>query len=391
MKGHIRQRGAESWELKFDLGRDPTTGTRRTEYRSFRGTKREAQRELSRLLSQADAGEIVRTGKLTLGALLDKWLGEWAVDTLGAKTRERHSELIEKHIRPHLGSVEVAKLTPADLRTLYGRLVRRDDNPTGLAPRTVLHVHRLIHRALKLGGKFGIVAKNPAASLDRSDRPKLDQREIEILSPAERKIVLEGLHGAALFLPVLVAMSTGARRGEILALRWSDIDFDAGTLRIARAVEATKGRLALKDTKTRHGRRIIRLPTVALAALRAAHAEHLETRLALGLGGRGDDAFVFPGPGEPIGYVLRSPGGLTKDWSRKLATLPVRKVTFHALRHSHASELIAGGVDIVAVSRRLGHSSPTVTLGVYAHLFGDADERAVAVVDRALNAALGGS
>ena len=391
MKGHMRQRGAESWELKFDLGRDPATGKRRTEYRSFRGTKREAQRELSRLLSQADAGEIVKTGKLTVGALLDKWLNEWAVDTLAAKTRERHSELVEKHIRPHLGSVEVAKLTPAELKTLYGRLVRRDDTPGGRAPRTVLHVHRLIHRGLKLGAKFGLVAKNPAASLDRSDRPKLDQREIEILSPEDRRTVLEGLRESALFLAVLVAISTGARRGEILALRWADIDFDAGTLRIARAVEATKGRLALKDTKTRHGRRVIRLPGVTIAALRAAHAEHLERRLALGLGGRGDDAFVFPGPGEPIGYALRSPGGLTKDWSRRLASLPVPKVTFHALRHTHASELIAGGVDIVAVSRRLGHSSPTVTLSIYAHLFGDADERAVAVVDRALNAALGGT
>jgi integrase len=392
MKGHIRRRGVDSWEIKFDLGRDPLTKKRRVKYVSFRGKKREAENEKTRLLAEASQGLIAPSGKITVGGLLDRWLNEWAVDSLGAKTRERHAELIEKHIRPHIGAHNAAKLLPADLKALYSRLVRRDDNAAGvLSPRTVLHVHRILHRAFKLGCKYGVVARNPAGVMDKTDRPAIKHDEVQILPPENRKPLLDGLKGSALYLPVLVALTTGARRGEILALTWEDVDFAKGTLRIVKAIEATKRRRTVKSTKTKYGRRTIKLPAVTLEALRAERARHNEQRLALGLG-KAETALIFPNweaevtPEAPFGFTLRSPAGLTKEWGRKVAGLGLPKLTFHALRHTHASELIAGGVDIVAISRRLGHSNPSVTLSIYAHLYGDGDDKAARVVDRGFEA-----
>jgi integrase len=182
---------------------------------------------------------------------------------------------------------------------------------------------------------------------------------------------------------VLVDLGTGLRRGELLALRWGDLDIDSNRqakLRVEQSLEQTKGQgLRFKPPKTKHGRRTITLPEAVRAELRAHRVEWNEHRLSLGLGRVPDDALVFANwDGEP-----RSPNGLTKEWKRTVKALKLPKVTFHALRHTHASQLIASGMDVLTISRRLGHASPTITLKVYGHLFSNTDDRAAAVMDAA--------
>ena len=161
-----------------------------------------------------------------------------------------------------------------------------------------------------------------------------------------------------------------------LGLRWQDVDFNAGTLRIAQSLEQTKAGLRLKSPKTKHGRRTITIPPAIVAELRAHWKAQQEQRLALGLGKASEDTLVFPTwDGTP-----RSPAALTKEWTRAMQKAGL-KVTLHGLRHTHASSLIAAGIDVLTISRRLGHASPTITLGVYGHLYSNTDDKAALIME----------
>jgi integrase len=380
MSGHIRRRGARSWECKFDLGVNPATGRRQTRYVSFKGTKRQAEAELVRLQAVADRGEYVDPSKETFNAFLDRW-EPWAKTQVSAKSFERYCELAAHHIRPHLGAVRVQKLRTVHFAELYGRLQAAKPEGAGLAPRTVGHVHRLLHRILSCAVKWGVIATNPVAV---AEPPRVERREIEILPPEQIKALLSTLRGNALYPVAVTGIATGLRRGEMAALRWSDVDVDSGKIRVERSLEQTNAGLAFKAPKTKAGRRSVSIPPSVVAELRDHWRQQQEQRLALGMGRAGPDDLVFARvDGSPW-----PPDSLTTAWQKTIARLQLPKVTLHALRHTHVSQLIAAGLDVVTVSRRIGHSNPTVTLGVYAHLFGNTDEKAAAAVEMALSGAL---
>jgi integrase len=235
-----------------------------------------------------------------------------------------------------------------------------------------------------------MVASNPVAS---AEPPAVERTEIDILGLDQIKVVLQGLKGRPLYPVAVLGLATGMRRGELVALRWKDVDLDGGKVRIERSVEQTRGDLSaegpksrrpvvlrFKSPKTKAGRRSVTIPPSVVSELRAQWRQQQEQRLALGLGGASGDDLVFARyDGSPY-----PPDALTWDWARTVRLLKLPPVTFHALRHTHASQLIASGLDVVSVSRRLGHSNPTVTLGVYAHLFGATDERAANVIEAAM-------
>jgi integrase len=381
MTGHVRRRGERSWELKFDIGTDPLTGKRATRYHSFKGTKREADAELIRLIAAADRGDYVDPSKTTVAEFLDRW-ETWAATQVSGKTLERYRDLAAHHIRPHLGARRMQKLKSVDFAELYGRLLRPKPGGAGLAPRTVGHVHRLLHRVFGHAVKWSVIASNPVTA----EPPRVPRTEIEILGPKQVTVLLTALRGQRLYPVALIGLATGMRRGEIVALRWSDIDLDGGKVRVERSLEETQAGLAFKEPKTKAGHRTIGIPTSVVAELRAHWRQQQEERLALGLGKGGAEDLAFP---RPDGTTW-PPDRLSSTWAKTVQTKGLPKVTFHALRHTHVSQLIAAGLDIVSVSRRIGHSNPTVTLGVYAHLFGNTDEKAVAAVEAALAAALAG-
>jgi integrase len=381
MTGHVRRRGERSWELKFDIGTDPATGKRQTRYHSFKGTKREAEAELIRVKEAANRGDYVDPAKTTLAEFLDRW-ESWAATQVSAKTLERYKELLAHHVRPHLGPARVQRLQTVNFAELYGKLQRpKPEGGAGLAPRTVGHVHRLLHRIFGHAVKWGVITANPIAA---AEPPRVPPTEIEILEPGEIKTVLKALRGRPLYPVAVIGLATGLRRGEIAALRWGDVDFDGGKIRVGRSLEQTNAGLTFKAPKTKAGRRAISIPPSILIELRDHWRGQQEQRLALGLGKAGHDDLVFAradGSAWP-------PDSLTTAWQKTVAALKLPKVTLHALRHTHVSQLIASGLDVVTVSRRIGHSNPTVTLGVYSHLFGNTDERAAAVVETALAGAL---
>jgi integrase len=378
MTGHVRRRGKNSWRLKFDIGTDPLTGARRIRYHTFRGTKREAEIKLATLVAENSKGEYVDTSRVTVAEFIDRWQRDWAVSHVSPKTLERYCELLRNHVVPELGKIALQKLRAIDVNAIYGKLLRGDGRRKPLAARTIKHVHRVLHRALGHAESWGLVQRNVAA---RAEPPRVAATEVAILAPDQVRAVLEKLRCRSIFPILTLALATGMRRGELLALRWRDVDLDGAALQVEQSLEQTKAGLRFKSPKTKHGRRRITLPPSAVAVLRDLWKEQQEQRLRLGLGKAPVDALVFATwEGKP-----RSPNAFTKEWSVAVKAAKMPKVTLHSIRHTHASYLIAQGLDPLAISRRLGHASPTITLGVYGHLFPNADDRAAVAIEAAFN------
>jgi integrase len=369
-RGHLQRRGERSWRLKYDVDADGR-GNRQTRYVTLKGTRAEAQRQAAKILASVAAGAHVDPSSETVAGFVERWLRDWADDNVSNKTWTRYAQLLRKHLCGRLGAVPLQKLRPSDLQALYAAMAR-----AGLADRTRLHMHRVVHTMLKHAMQWGVVARNVATMVDA---PRARGQEIEILSSAQVQTLLEALRGKSFYPIVAVALGTGLRRSELLALRWRDIDLEGGTLRVEQALEQTKrGGLVFRQPKTRHGRRTVTLASPTVAILREHYRVQLEQRLFFGLGKPPDDALVFTSwDGSP--YL---PSTLTLQWRRAMKEAGL-KMTLHSLRHTHASTLIAAGLDVLTISRRLGHGTPAITLNVYGHLF-KPDDRAAAILEKVL-------
>jgi integrase len=371
MKSHLARRGQRSWRLKYDLGTDGA-GKRQTRYVTLRGTRAEAQAQAAKILATVADGTHTDPSQETVAEFVERWLKTWANDNTSHATWTSYSQLLRKHLVARFGARPIQKLRPADLQAVYSAMAGE-----GLADRTRLHLHRVIHVMLKHAAQWGVVPRNVASMVDA---PRVKAREMEVLTPGEMRTVLETLRGKDLYPIAAVGLATGLRRGELLALRWADMNLEAGHLQVERALEETpRGGLVFKAPKTRHGRRQVTLPPSTVALLRDHHRTQLEQRLLFGRGKEPADALVFGNfDGSP-----RSPHWVTAAW-RKVAKRTSIKATFHSLRHTHASTLIASGLDVLTISRRLGHGSPVITLSVYGHLF-KTDDRAAAIMEAALS------
>jgi integrase len=254
---------------------------------------------------------------------------------------------------------------------------------TGLAARTVGHAHRVLHRGLERAVAFEIITRNVAHAVPP---PKVERVEVAILTGEQIGGVLHRICDHPLYPIVALAVTTGMRRGEICGLKWGSINLDAGTVLVECSLEETSVGLRIKPPKTKAGMRTISLPKSTVDILRAHNRRCLEQRMLLGLAGRpGPEEWVFP----LIDGAPYRPDKLSRDWGNLVRDRKLPRVMFHALRHSHASALIAAGVDIVTVSKRLGHGSPAITLGVYAHLFNRTDASAAQAMEKALGSNLG--
>jgi len=372
-QGSIIKRGKNSYRLKFELTRDH--GKRDTQLVTFRGTKKEAKTELKRLTLQVDDGAYVRPSKDILADYLAQWIDDAEALRLSAKTAERYRQLIAHQIIPHLGGIVLTRLRPAHIKTWHATLIKQGGaGGEPLAARTVGHAHRVLHRALAEACTLEMIARNPATAVKP---PKVEADEIAILTQNQIADVLRKIEGKSLAPLIALAIFTGMRRGELLAIRWSDVDLDAANVRVERSLEQTGSGLHFKAPKTKSGRRKISLPGYAVAVLRKHRKGQLEFRMKIGAGRLPDDALVFCNmDGAPY-----SPRAVSKSWTRLVKAHDLPKVTLHSLRHSHASALISAGMDAVTVCRRLGHANPSITLSVYSHMFQNSDDRAAEILD----------
>jgi integrase len=278
MRGHLRERSPGHWAIVIDA-KDPDTGQRRRVWHSFRGTKREAQVECARLIGEHKAGKIaLAPKKVSVAGYLDHWL-EHMQTQLTPRSHERYSELVTKNIVPLMGSMALAKLQPATISQAYAKALKngRRDGRGGLSPKTVLYMHRVLRQALGQAVLWELLGRNPA---DAVEPPKTERRQMTALDMDTAAALVEAARDTSLFIPVLLAVMCGIRRGEIVALRWKSVDLGRATLAVVVSAEQTKVGVREKPPKNGKGRSV-ELSALVVEELRRYRARQAE-RLACG-------------------------------------------------------------------------------------------------------------
>lgn len=380
MRGSITRRGRSSWRIKFDIGRD-ANGKRKIEYRTIRGKRSEAEAVMAKLLASVGSGEHVELAKHSFGDYLRVWLKSQEASA-APKTLERQTEIVEKHIIPALGYHQLQKLTALHIDAYYAEARRsgRRDGKGGLSERTLLHHHRVIFGALRHASKKRLVMRNVAQD---ADCPSPQRTDIEALDEAQTAKVILAAEKSIWYIPILLAATTGMRRGEVLGLRWCDVNLEAGKIHVARSLQEVGNVLLTKEPKTKESRRAIDLPALTLEALKRHRLAQAELRLSLGLP-KEEGAYVFT---DETGGAFK-PSRLTKAFEYIVRKAKVPKVSLHALRHSHASHLLASGINVKVVSERLGHTSAKTTLDIYAKVLPGMQADAANLIDAAMRTAL---
>jgi len=376
MRGHIRRRG-KSWAIVLDAGRN-SNGRRQQKWHAVRGTRKDAERELARLLHSMNTGDYIEPSRLTVGAYLERWLQDGARISVSAKTLERYKQLIQDHLVPELDQIPLAKLSPLHIQGVYAEKLSsgRKDGSGGLSAQTVVHIHRVLRTALGQAVKWQILARNPA---DAVEPPRTERKEMRALDERETGDLLAAFHRSRLFTPILLAVVTGLRRGELLALHWADIDLDQTQISVRQSLEQTRSGLILKQPKTSRSRRTIALPQLAVEALRSHKAKQAAERLQLGPAFE-DNGLAFPQwDGKPW-----APDRFSSAFAAQVRRSGLAHVRFHDLRHTHASQLLRQGVNAKVVSERLGHAAVGFTLDVYSHVLPGMQDDAARRIDVAL-------
>jgi len=379
MKGHIRERSPGHWAIVLDV-RDPVTGKRKRRWHSFAGTKRQAQVECSRLISEAQRGTGLEPSRVTLAEFLDRWLAHMRPQ-ISARTHERYTKLVTKNIAPALGNVILSRLQAVQISEAYARALvsGRRDGKGGLSPASVHYQHRVLKKALGQAVKWRLLPGNP---IDAVDPPRVERTRMQTYDMAQTAEALALVRHTRLYVPVLLALLCGLRRGEITALRWRNVDLDGAQLAIVESTEQISNATRLKETKTGRARTVA-LPSLVVEELRQHRIKQAQELLQIGIRQSGESFVYSREDGQPM-----QPRSLTHAWDqfRTRTTLP--RIRFHDLRHSHATHLLAGNIHPKIASERLGHSKGGITLDLYSHVLPGMQADAAARVDLAAREAI---
>src|SRR5262245_25963291 len=336
-QGSVRARGENIWQLRYRIGRKQFSAT-------CRGTKKQAQKKLRDLLHSGDKGEHVTPDRLTLHQWIEHWVsigcpGNKRRREVGQRSIERYAELLRCHVIPKLGHRPLQRLQASEIDALYVELANK------VSARTAHHVHVVLGACLGTAARTRKIVRNPMLELAKVPAPK-EADHGTVLDADQLRNLVEGFKDSVLFPIVALAAFTGARRNEILALQWDDLDFAKKTLAIERAVDQVHGQpLALKPPKTARGKRTIALDDDLVAMLRGELEKRLKAGVPdgvtvdLSLVKLPDDALVFPNPPEPgedFSFTkLRNPDNTTKEFVRRAHKLGFPGLRFHDLRGTH--------------------------------------------------------
>ena len=369
MRGHIRSRYKGSYSICLNLGRDPVTGQRKQQWVSVKGTKKDAEKKLAELLHQIDTGTFVQPTKLTIADFLEQWLRDYCKANLAPNTTETYEFFVHKHIIPVIGQIPLSSLRPEHLQRLYS-----DKLNGGLGSRSVRYIHGTMHKALKTAVKLGMIARNPAESLDV---PKIKRHDIQIMNESDIHIFLEYARDTSYHTLFYTALFTGMRRSELLALRWSDIDLLLGQISVNHTLHRLDNReVIIRQPKTARGKRTIALSPSTIEVLREHRTQQAELKKSLGVTLAEDD-FVFCQPdGSPL-----LPDSITQAWRRLAHRTGLNGIRLHDARHTHASLMLKQGIHPKIVQERLGHASIQITLDTYSHVAPGLQEAAAARFD----------
>jgi integrase len=363
-EGSITRRSDGRWMARVSLA----NGDRKTFYAK---TRQEALQLLKAAIRDLDKGLPLLSDAQMLGQYLETWLAA-VQHTIKPGTWKRHAEYVRLHIIPDLGKVPLTKLTAQQVQALYAK--KLDE---GLSPTTVHHLHAVLHRALKVALRLELLQRNVTEMVDP---PRMAHPEMATLSAEQARHFLATAAGDRFEALYVLALCTGMRQGELLALRWRDIDLPAGTVSVRATLRYSPQGYVFAEPKTHHSRRLIALPQLAQEALKRHKQMQAEEKAKLGDGWRDVD-LVFP---NTIGGPMVNMHLLRREFLPMLEKAGLRRIRFHDLRHTAATLLLGQGVNPKIVSEMLGHSDVSITLNLYSHVTPHMQQQAAAAMDDAL-------
>lgn len=354
MRGSLRKQSKTSWEVRLYVP-DPSGGTRRKSF-TVKGTKRDAERFRAQKIAEILDGRYHDPAEEPVEVYAEGWL-QTIKPTVRENTHDSYSWLIDTYVTPIIGDTPMGKVTPQQLNKLYADLsASGGKSGGGLSARTVRYVHTVIHRMFKDAVKWGDLTANPADSADppKQARDTSTKRE---WSEAEVETFLDAVRDTEMYPLWHLAVFTGMRRSELCGLTWEHVDLDRGRLEVQQTLIKVGSKHKLSQPKTASGRRVILLDPVTVEVLRQVE---------------GEGGFVFRwGEGQPV-----LPDWVSKEFRRISDQLDVSRITFHGLRHTHASLAFRAKVSPKIVQERLGHSNISITMDLYTHTEDDIHEQA---------------
>ena len=365
MHGHIRKRNKKSWTLVVELPRDATTGKRRQKRVTVRGTKKNTEKELVRLVNEIQTGSYTELSGVTVGKYLDRWL-----EAMKENVKPTTLYTYGKHVKQWkimIGVILLPKLSAMDVQLAMGKF-----NVSSATKRVLLIT---LQSALNRAVKWGLLSRNPAGIVDA---PRIQQKELCVWAERETNCFLNTVKKTRHYCFFRLALVTGARLGELLGLRWRDIDFEKKTIRITRTVARLPGMILEQAPKTASSRRSVPVDGKTIEVLKKHRKKQIEDALRTGEGWKEEHlVFCNPRTKKPL-----DPSVFEDAIHRYAQKAGVPDIRFHGLRHTHATLLLRQGVHPKVVAERLGHANVTMTLNRYSHVLPDSQFEAVKAIER---------
>ena len=370
-EGNIRKRKDGRWEGRYTVGRDPVTG--KQIFKNVLGkTQAEVKEKLQKALAQAGKIDFAKTGKYTVTMWMNEWFENVAKIKVRPSSHQTYRGYIDHHIAPNIGNIPLEKLTTMDLQKLYRKLLNKGrverveakQQPKGLSAKTVRNINQVISSAMDFAVAQKIIPENPCKAVAL---PKVEHKEMQTIPAEQLQAFLQEAKATGVYEMYYIELATGLRRGELLGLKWTDIDWNNGIIKIRRQVARVDGQIVEAPLKTKNSYRTV---TISQQAIEVLKQQEEKT----------NDEYVFPSPnGGPI-----SPDSVNNMLKRVLARAGIPKVRFHDLRHTFATIALQNGVDIKTVSGMLGHFSAGFTLDTYAHVTTAAQKEAADTMGQVL-------
>ena len=375
-EGSIRKRSDSRWEGRYTAGRNPETG--KPIYKNVLGkTQAEVKAKLKAAIEDSANLDMLKAEQYTTGQWMDVWFENCAKIKVRPSSHQTYRGYIDNHIKPNIGDIPLNKLSSLHLQKLYKKLltggrverIESKGQPKGLSAKTVRNINQVISSAMDFAKDQKLISSNPT---DGCALPKLEHKEMKTLPVEQLTSFLREAKESGVFELYYIELATGLRRGELLGLRWEDIDLTQGSLRVQRQVARINGEIIEAPLKTKNAYRTLPLSADAVGVLQEQRKKS------------GSSPYVFPSPtGGPI-----SPDSVLHMLHRVLKRAGLAQVRFHDLRHTFATLALQNGVDIKTVSGMLGHYSAGFTLDTYTHVTTSAKKEAANTMGSILSGAL---
>jgi integrase len=368
MKG-IRSQGKNSWQIQICMGTGPD-GKRQRRFVTVHGTKKDAEKKRNELLVSLSKGVPVPVGRLTVAEHLRDWLEGYAKTRCSPRTIEGYQSIIDQHLVPALGHIQLRDLQPPIIQRYYGQECSR------VSARSVHHYHRALSQSLKYAVRQGYLGHNPC---EQVDAPKWKGKRMRTLTPGELGHLLDIASQSPFYPVIYTAVSTGMRQAELLGLRWRDVNPDEAMVSVSQVLYKRHGVCQFREPKTAHSRRRMDIMTKLALYLKEYRAQCESYHWQLGKPLTEDDLVFLTPEGNPV-----DPSVLSHTFQKLVKQAGLECVRFHDLRHTFASLMLMRGVSPKVISEMLGHSSVAFTMDVYSHIIDGMQKDAVALLDEVM-------